>query len=133
MVLDHVNLNIEKGEVVAIIGPSGTGKSTLLRCLNLLETPEEGTVTIDGRTFDLTTKSEKEKVALRQYTGMVFQQFNLFHKKNVLKNVMEGPVIVQKRSREEARETALKELAVVDILDDGPSDRYTVVGRGTTA
>ena len=68
VVLDNVDLDINEGEVVAIIGPSGTGKSTLLRSLNLLEKPEAGTVTIDGKTFDLTTKVSKEKLELRKQT-----------------------------------------------------------------
>ncbi len=117
VVLDGLNLNIEKGQVTAIIGPSGTGKSTLLRCINLLEKPESGTITIDGRQFDLQTKSSKEKLALRQCTEMVFQQFNLFQLKNVLQNVMEGLVIVQKKSKEEAKKIALEQLEKVGMLD----------------
>lgn len=121
VVLDGVDLDIEKGEVVAIIGPSGTGKSTFLRCLNLLETPEEGTITFrtdDGvRTFDLTTRNGKEKLALRQYTEMVFQQFNLFKQKTALQNVMEGLVVVKKMDKETAREIALRELQNVGMSD----------------
>jgi polar amino acid transport system ATP-binding protein len=117
VVLDHINLNIEKGDVVAIIGPSGTGKSTLLRCLNLLEKPESGTVKINGEAFDFTTKSAKEKLKLRQHTEMVFQQFNLFKQKTTLENVMEGLRIVQKKSKKEARQIAIEYLIKVGMQD----------------
>lgn len=117
VILDDVDLNIEKGEVVAIIGPSGTGKSTLLRCLNLLEKPEAGSITIEGKEFDLTTKSSKEKLELRQFTEMVFQQFNLFKNRNALENVMEGLRVVKKESKEKAKERALIELEKVGMSD----------------
>lgn len=117
VVLDGVDLDIDKGEVVAIIGPSGTGKSTLLRCLNRLEKPEAGTLTMGGVTYDLTTKSHKEINELRQHTEMVFQQFNLFKMKTVLDNVMEGPLIVKKKSKEESRQIALEQLKKVGMLD----------------
>lgn len=116
-VLDGVDLDIEKGEVVAIIGPSGTGKSTLLRCLNLLEKPESGTIRFDGESYDLTTRNARETFALRQHTEMVFQQFNLFRQKTALENVMEGLRVVKKMSREEARAAALAELENVGMQD----------------
>ena len=77
VVLDDISLDIKKGDVVGIIGPSGTGKSTLLRCVNRLETPELGTVTIGDKTIDLSEKKPKDLLYLRQNTGMVFQRFNL--------------------------------------------------------
>lgn len=117
VVLDQVDLDIEKGEVVAIIGPSGTGKSTLLRCLNLLEKPEQGTVTIGDATYDLTSKSSKTKLALRQHTEMVFQQFNLFKNRNALENVMEGLRVVKKLPKDQAKEIAVKELEKVGMSD----------------
>ncbi|MBR6094578.1 MAG: amino acid ABC transporter ATP-binding protein [Lachnospiraceae bacterium] len=117
VILDGVDLNINEGEVVAIIGPSGTGKSTLLRCLNLLEKPESGKVTVGGKEYRLTTKSAKEVQALRQETEMVFQQFNLFKHKNALENVMEGLRVVKKYSKAQAKETALAELEKVGMSD----------------
>ena len=117
IVLDHVDLDVEEGDVVAIIGPSGTGKSTLLRCINLLEKPEFGTISINGTTFDLTTKSSKEKLRLRQYTEMVFQQFNLFKQRTALSNVIEGLRIVKKLSKQEAEELAIQQLEKVGMGD----------------
>ncbi len=117
VVLDGVDLNIEKGEVVALIGPSGTGKSTLLRCINLLETPEAGSFTIDGESYDLTTKKNAEKRALRRETEMVFQQFNLFKHKNALENTMEGLVTVRKIPKKEAESLAREQLKKVGLSD----------------
>ncbi len=117
IVLDDINLDINPGEVVAIIGPSGTGKSTLLRTLNLLEKPEKGWVSIEGKEYDLTTKSAKEKLELRKTTEMVFQQFNLFKNKTALQNVMEGLTVVKKIKKSEANEIALRQLVKVGMGD----------------
>ncbi len=117
VILDHVDLDIEKGEVVAIIGPSGTGKSTLLRCLNLLEKPEAGTIKVDDRTYDLKTKDRRVKQNLRRESSMVFQQFNLIKNKNSLENVEEGLRIVKKLGKEEARKKALGALEHVGMSD----------------
>lgn len=116
IVLDDVDLDIEEGEVVAIIGPSGTGKSTFLRSLNLLEKPEKGIFTIDGETFDLTTRNNKQIIKLRQTTEMVFQQFNLFKHRTALENVMEGLVIVKRLDKTAAKKIALEQLKTVDML-----------------
>ena len=88
-----------------------------MRCLNLLEKPEAGKVTIDGREFDMTSRSKKEKLELRRQTEMVFQQFNLFKNRTALENVMEGLRIVKKLGKEEAKEIALKELDRVGMSD----------------
>lgn len=95
VVLDDISLEIKQGDVVGIIGPSGTGKSTLLRCVNRLETPEKGTVTIGDKVIGLSERKPKELLYLRQNTGMVFQRFNLFEKKTALENVMEGLIVIK--------------------------------------
>lgn len=115
VVLDGIDLTIHKGDVIGIIGPSGTGKSTLLRCMNQLEIPEQGSLTIDGHEIDLSRKNKKEMLELRKTTGMVFQRFHLFEKKTALENVMEGLVVVQKKSKAEARKLALEELERVGM------------------
>ncbi|MBT1172439.1 amino acid ABC transporter ATP-binding protein [Bifidobacterium sp. MA2] len=114
-VLDGIDLDIEKGEVVALIGPSGTGKSTFLRSINLLEKPDAGELTIDGHTYDLAKISKKDTIAIRRSTAMVFQQFNLFKNRTALENVMEGLTVVKKVPRKEARERALAELRNVGL------------------
>lgn len=115
IVLDDISLTIGKGDVVGIIGPSGTGKSTLLRCLNQLEVPEKGTISFNGTTTDLSKRNRKEIAEIRKNTGMVFQRFNLFEKKTALENVMEGLIVVQKKSKEEARSIAIRELENVGM------------------
>lgn len=118
IVLAGIDLEIDRGNVIGIIGPSGTGKSTLLRCLNRLETPESGSVSIDGKTYDLTAKADKKDILrLRQETGMVFQSFNLFERKTALDNVEEGLIVVRKKSKAEAQEIAIEELKRVGMLD----------------
>ncbi|MBS9539449.1 amino acid ABC transporter ATP-binding protein [Staphylococcus hominis] len=92
-VLKDINLEINKGEVVAIIGPSGSGKSTLLRCMNLLETPSNGKVIFEGK--ELTHKNINLS-ELRQKMGIVFQNFNLFPHKTVLENVILAPKLLKK-------------------------------------
>ena len=122
--LDHCDLNIRKGEVVAIIGPSGSGKSTLLRSLNLLETPTDGQILFHG--IDITKKSfinkqgKKEAVNInlhRQKMGMVFQHFNLFPHKTVLENMILAPVKVLKADPAQAKEKALALLKRVGLED----------------
>lgn len=119
VVLDGINLSINKGDIIGIIGPSGTGKSTLLRTLNLLEKPESGSISINDLeiSFPLKGKDKKKAIELRKKTGMVFQRFNLFEHKTALENVMEGLLIVQKKNKEEAKKIALEALDEVGLLN----------------
>ena len=116
-VLDHLNLDIQKGEVVALIGSSGAGKSTFLRSLNYLETPDSGSIQIDGFKVDFSQITQDEILTLRRKLSMVFQQFNLFERRTALDNVKEGLVVVKKLSDEEATKIAKEELAKVGLSD----------------
>ncbi|MBU0903709.1 MAG: amino acid ABC transporter ATP-binding protein [Firmicutes bacterium] len=117
-VLKGIDLKINKGQVVVVIGPSGSGKTTLLRCLNILEVPTSGSITIDDQTTDFSTKVPKKSVdALRKKSAMVFQHYNLFPHMTVLQNVMEGPIIVKKLSKVDARKRAENLLVKVGLGD----------------
>ncbi|CRM17623.1 amino acid ABC transporter ATP-binding protein [Pseudomonas sp. 58 R 3] len=111
-VLHGVDLDVAKGEVVCLIGPSGSGKSTLLRCINALEAYDGGVITVFGQTVQRASKSVH---ALRSRMGMVFQRFNLFPRRTVLENVMEGPVYVKGEPLKQAREEALVLLEKVGL------------------
>ena len=113
-VLSDVSTSFAAGEVVSIIGPSGGGKSTFLRCLNLLETPTSGQVLVDGT--DICRKGA-DVDRLRQKIGMVFQQFNLFGNMNVQRNLTVAPMRILKMSREEADEKAAQLLRRVGLYD----------------
>ncbi|MBR1930312.1 MAG: amino acid ABC transporter ATP-binding protein [Lachnospiraceae bacterium] len=117
VVLDGVDLTIQQGEVIAIIGPSGTGKSTLLRCIDRLERPEEGELQIGDLQVDLSRASRKDMINIRKRTAMVFQNWNLFHKKTALENVMEGLIVVKKLSKEQARQIAEEQLKNVGLYE----------------
>ena len=113
-VLKGVTEQIGKGEVVSIIGPSGGGKSTFLRCLNLLEVPDEGQILFEG--IDITDK--KVDINLhRQKMGMVFQHFNVFPNMSVGKNITMSPVLLKKKTQKEADEMAKELLNRVGLLD----------------
>lgn len=122
-VLKGIDLEVNEGEVVAVIGPSGGGKSTLLRCLNKLETIDKGSITIDGEELCRETSGGTEYVKnndVRRIAckmGMVFQQFNLFPHMTVLENLIEAPVNVQKRDKAEVIKEAEVLLAKVGLSD----------------
>ena len=115
-VLRGINIDICKGDVVAVIGPSGSGKSTFLRCLNLLEESTGGQIVFEG--VDITSKETKID-QMRQKIGMVFQQFNLFTNMTVLDNVSAGPVLVKGMKKDEARKLAQSLLERVGLGDRG--------------
>ncbi|TDQ59859.1 amino acid ABC transporter ATP-binding protein (PAAT family) [Mesocricetibacter intestinalis] len=120
-ILRGIDLDIKKGQVIVILGPSGSGKTTFLRCLNALEIPEQGSIAFENERplqVDFAAKSVKKDIlALRRKSGMVFQQYNLFPHKTALENVMEGPVYVQHKSPQRAREEALNLLGKVGLAD----------------
>lgn len=116
-VLNDLNLEINKGEVIALVGASGAGKSTFLRSLNYLEEADSGTIEIDGFKVDFTQLSKEDVLTLRRKLAMVFQQFNLFERRTALDNVKEGLKIVKKLSDEEATKIAKEELAKVGLSD----------------
>ena len=113
-VLKGINENIEKGEVVVIIGPSGSGKSTFLRCLNLLEVPTSGEIIFEGT--DITDK-KTDINKIREKMGMVFQQFNLFPHKTVLENLTISPIKVKKMKETDAKKKAYDLLEKVGLVD----------------
>lgn len=117
-VLKNISLDIPDGETTVILGPSGSGKSTLLRCLNLLETPQSGTLIIDGAQVDYTQKLTDVQVRdIRSRSAMVFQQFNLFPNYTALKNVALAPTLNGTLSAQEAQERARELLAKVGLAD----------------
>ena len=113
-VLKDVNIEVKKGSVVVVLGPSGSGKSTMLRCINLLEKPSGGHIYIEGNEI---TDPKTDINKLREHVGMVFQQFNLVPHLTAKKNVMLAQRKVLKRSKEEAEQIALKELARVGLAE----------------
>lgn len=111
-VLRDISFNVDKGDIVSIIGPSGGGKSTTLRCINLLEEPTAGEIDFHNQNI---LEASYNRSSYRAKVGMVFQQFNLFENKNVLENCMVGQELVLKRSKSEAKKVALKNLKTVGM------------------
>lgn len=113
-VLKGINTEVQKGEVVVVIGPSGSGKSTFLRCLNLLETPTAGSIYVDGAEI---TDPKCDINLHRQKMGMVFQHFNLFPHKTVLQNITMAPLALKKKTPEEAQKQAMELLERIGLAD----------------
>ena len=113
-VLRDISLEVRPGEVISVIGPSGTGKSTFLRCLNLLEQPSGGTIRIDGQDI---LSLDADVPLLRRRMGMVFQSFNLFNDKSVLDNITMSPILLLGKSREEAEQQAHRLLEMVGLAE----------------
>ncbi len=134
-VLKDISVTVDRGEVVSIIGPSGSGKSTLLRCATFLETISGGEIRYMGNPA-VTTGSNGEPVYVspqelrkfRQYYGLVFQQFNLFPHYSVLKNIMDAPISVQKRDKDEVYEKALELLKQMGLSDRANHYPYQLSG-----
>lgn len=116
-VLKGIDFQADTGEVIVIIGPSGMGKSTFLRCINYIEQPEKGIIEIDNVKVDAEKCTEKEIKQLRLKTSMVFQNYNIFKNKTVIENVMLPMTSVQKIEKEIAKEKALQYLDQVGLLD----------------
>lgn len=130
-VLEGINLEVHRGEVIGFIGSSGSGKSTFLRCINLLETPTSGDIRLEGELigFEDTPKGRRPSRARkisqqRRQMAMVFQQFNLWPHKTALENVTEGPIVVKREPSEKARQRAsalLEKVGLADKADVYPS------------
>lgn len=112
--LKDVSVTIEKGDVISVIGPSGTGKSTFIRCINLLETPTSGQIWVDGECI---TDKKCDINKVRRKMGMVFQSFNLFNHMNIIENVMAAPVDLLKKSKQAAYEEGMRLLRMVGLAD----------------
>ncbi|WP_439108861.1 amino acid ABC transporter ATP-binding protein [Holdemania massiliensis] len=116
-VLKGVDLRVNKGDVVTILGRSGSGKTTFLRCINFLENADQGTMTLDQETFELAHVSCQDKIRIRRKTAFVFQNYNLFRNKTALENVTEGLIIARKMPKDQAVETAFQALEKVGLRD----------------
>lgn len=116
-ILKDINLTVKKGEVVAVLGPSGTGKSTMLRCLNYLTEPTEGIIKIGSASVDAKRHTKKDVLELRRHSAMVFQNYNLFKNKTAIENIMEALITVSKKDKKEAEGIALGLLEKVGMLD----------------
>ena len=116
-VLKGIDLEVKKGEVVAIIGPSGTGKSTLLRCINYLEVPDKGVITVGNVSVDAENHNKSEIHDLRKHTAMIFQNYNLFQNKNVLQNVTEALIVGKGMKKQDAEKEAINQLEKVGMSD----------------
>ena len=116
-VLNDVSLKVSKGDVTAVIGPSGGGKTTLLRCMNFLERADAGTLRFGEGTWDLAAIGKRDIAALRMRTGFVFQNFNLFSNRTALQNVTEGLIVARKMPKAQAEAIAMEALKQVGLED----------------
>ena len=116
-VLNGIDLTVNKGDVIAVLGPSGSGKTTLLRCLNFLETADQGDFIFDDQHYAFASISKKEIGDIRQKTGFVFQNYNLFANKTALENVTLGLTLARKMSKEQAEKIGLEMLEKVGLKD----------------
>ncbi|MEQ5768565.1 amino acid ABC transporter ATP-binding protein [Halomonas sp. H33-56] len=116
-VLDGIDLEIQQGEIIVVIGPSGTGKSTLLRCLNFLEQPDGGRLTLGPLNLNLTQASKSEILAARRHTAFVFQNYALFANKTALENIAEGLIVVNRWPRAKAHQRAREILERIGMSD----------------
>lgn len=116
-VLKGIDFKINDGDVIAILGSSGGGKTTILRCINFLAKADKGTLVFDGKEYDLANMKKSDIAALRMKTGFVFQNYNLFLNETALENVMEGLVTVRKMDKTKAREIAVNALEKVGLGD----------------
>lgn len=116
-VLNNINCTIKKGEIVAVIGPSGTGKSTFLRCLNFLEMPDRGIISLDGYTVDVEHCIKKDIYELREKSTMIFQNHSLFANKTVLENLTLPLIIARKMPKKEAQQIGEEILEKIGLYD----------------
>ncbi len=120
-ILKGVDLVVNQGDVVAVLGPSGSGKTTLLRCINFLEKADQGQMVFDGKTYDLSKMNSKDIREIRQKTGFVFQNYNLFANKTVLQNVTLGLTCARKMNKKDAEKIALEMLEKVGMVQKADS------------
>ena len=123
-VLNGISLHVDKGEVIAILGPSGGGKTTLLRCANFLERADSGTLIFDGTSYDLAAISRKQIAEIRRKTAFVFQNYNLFLNKTALQNVTEGLIVARRMEKAKAEEigrVALERVGMADRMQHYPN------------
>ena len=116
-ILRGVDLSIRQGDVLAVLGPSGGGKTTLLRCMNYLERADAGTMIFQGRKMDMPAMTRREIADYRRHTAFVFQNFNLFSNKTALQNVTEGLIVARKMAKSEAEKRGMEALERVGLAD----------------